>query len=113
MQIAKNKVVSIEYTLTGPKGEVIDTSDRRGPLVYIHGTGAIIRGLEAELEGKSEGDELQVTIAPEAGYGQREPGLIQSVPRANFSQKTIQVGQVFRAQSPDGQTRMLKIVGFE
>lgn len=112
MQIAKNKVVSIDYTLTDPAGKVIDSSTGRGPMAYIHGTGAMIPGLEAELDGKAAGDDLKVTLAPEVGYGQRNPGLIQKVPRSNFPQKTIQVGQQFRAQGPDGQTRLLTVTGF-
>ena len=49
MNIAKNAAVSIEYTLTGPDGKVIDTSDGHEPLVYLQGAGNIIPGLEREL----------------------------------------------------------------
>lgn len=56
MQVAKDKVVTIDYTLTGPKGDVLDTSKGREPLAYLHGAGNIIPGLESALEGKSEGD---------------------------------------------------------
>src|SRR4051812_35720603 len=46
MQIENDTVVSIDYKLTGPDGNVIDTSDGREPLAYLHGAGNIIPGLE-------------------------------------------------------------------
>jgi FKBP-type peptidyl-prolyl cis-trans isomerase SlyD len=51
MKIAKNCVVSIDYTLKNNTGEVLDSSEGFDPLAYIHGTGSLIPGLEKELEG--------------------------------------------------------------
>ncbi len=45
MQIAANKAVSIDYTLTNDAGDVIDSSAGGAPLVYLHGAGNIIVGL--------------------------------------------------------------------
>jgi len=61
MQISKDKVVSMDYTLTGPAGNVLDSSQGREPLVYMQGAGNIIPGLERELEGKSAGEQIKVT----------------------------------------------------
>ena len=52
MQIAANKAVSIDYTLTNENGEVIDSSAGGAPLAYLHGARNIIAGLEKALEGK-------------------------------------------------------------
>lgn len=56
MLIAANKAVSIDYTLTNDAGETIDSSAGGAPLVYLHGAGNIIPGLEKALEGKQAGD---------------------------------------------------------
>lgn len=55
MQVAKDAVVAIEYKLAGPDQKVIDSSQGHEPLVYLHGAGNIIPGLERELEGKQAG----------------------------------------------------------
>ncbi|CAN5463707.1 peptidylprolyl isomerase [soil metagenome] len=103
MQIANNSVVSFDYTLTDPNGQVIDTSKGREPLTYLHGTGGIIPGLESELEGKKAGDAFIVTIAPEKAYGPKDANMIQAVPRDSFKGVTdIQPGMQFQAQSPQG-----------
>lgn len=103
MKIAENAAVSIHYTLTNDAGEVLDSSQGQEPLDYVHGGGQIIPGLEAALEGKEAGDTLQVTIAPEDGYGPRHEELIQPVPREAFEGvEDIEPGMQFQAQSEQG-----------
>jgi FKBP-type peptidyl-prolyl cis-trans isomerase SlyD len=84
VQIARNKVVAIHYTLRDEQGAVIDSSSDRGPLAYLHGKGNIIPGLENALAGKSAGDKLDVTVAPEQAYGLRDERLVQIIPRSRF-----------------------------
>ena len=84
LQIAANKAVSIEYTLTNDAGEVIDSSAGGGPLVYLHGAGNIIPGLEQALDGKQVGDELKVSIEPENAYGEFSAELVAVLGRNMF-----------------------------
>ncbi|CAN5659615.1 peptidylprolyl isomerase [soil metagenome] len=110
MQIAKDKVVSMDYTLTGPAGNVIDSSAGRKPLIYIQGAGNIIPGLERELEGKSAGDQIKVTIAAADGYGERDDRMVQVVPREMFKGvENIQPGMQFQANGPNGERRMVTV----
>ncbi len=98
MEIKKDSVVAIDYTLKNDKGDVIDTSKDMGPLEYIHGYGNLIPGLEKELEGKKAGDKLTVSIKPEDAYGEVSEELIIEVPRANFEvDAPIEVGMQFEA----------------
>lgn len=102
MQISKNKVVSISYTLKNNGGEVIDSNEGKQPLVYLQGNGNLIIGLEEELEGKITGDKLQVSIAPEKGYGMRDENLIQEVPMTAFGGQKVEPGMQFTAESQHG-----------
>lgn len=111
MQISKDKVVSIDYTLTNPQGEVLDSSQGRPPLAYLQGQGNIIAGLERELEGKRVGDQMQITIQPVDAYGERDENLVQPVPREAFKGvDNIQPGMQFQAQGPNGQQAIVRIV---
>jgi FKBP-type peptidyl-prolyl cis-trans isomerase SlyD len=103
MQIAERTVASFNYTLTNDAGEVIDTSEGRAPLAYLHGAGNIVPGLEKEMTGRSPGDRFDVVVTPEEGYGTPNPMLIQTVPREAFQGvDTIEVGMAFQAQTPQG-----------
>ncbi|MGA0098615.1 MAG: FKBP-type peptidyl-prolyl cis-trans isomerase [Steroidobacteraceae bacterium] len=76
---------------------------RGDPLAYLHGPGKIIPGVETALEGKVEGDTLQVSIEPEQGYGVRDERLVQVVPRSAFKGvESIEPGMRFQAQGPEG-----------
>lgn len=103
MQIAANKAVSIDYTLTNDAGDVIDSSAGGAPLVYLHGAGNIIVGLEKALEGKNVGDELSVAIEPEDAYGEYSAELVATLTREMFEGvDELEVGMQFHASAPDG-----------
>ncbi|GJM20611.1 MAG: peptidyl-prolyl cis-trans isomerase [Planctomycetota bacterium] len=113
MQIAQNTVATIDYTLTNDAGEVLDSSEGRGPMAYVHGVGAMIPGLEKELEGKAGGDNFDIRIAPEDAYGQRSEELIHAVPRAQLPPDApVEPGVQFQAETPDG-THTLTVVKVE
>jgi FKBP-type peptidyl-prolyl cis-trans isomerase SlyD len=102
MQIADKTVVSFEYTLKDDGGQVLDTSDGREPLTYIHGGGNIIPGLEKALAGKSAGDSLEATVPPEEGYGRRDASMVRNVPVRKLSDKNPVAGRRYRAQLEEG-----------
>jgi len=103
MQIAQNSVVAFHYTLTNDAGEVLDSSEGREPLTYLHGAGNIIPGLEKQLEGRTAGDKLQAQVAPEEGYGEIQPQLVQEVPRDAFQGvESVEPGMQFQAQTQGG-----------
>ncbi|MCE5233046.1 MAG: peptidylprolyl isomerase [Mizugakiibacter sp.] len=103
MQIAERCVASFHYTLTNDAGEVLDSSDGREPLAYLHGAGNIVPGLEKALAGRSAGDAFEVEVAPEEGYGPRVEQLVQVVPRAAFQGvMQLEPGMQFRAQTDNG-----------
>ena len=54
MQITNEKVVAIHYTLTNNDGTVLDSSEGREPLYYLHGFGNLIAGMEEGVEGKRD-----------------------------------------------------------
>lgn len=110
MRIESRKVAIIEYTLTDSDGNVIDSSKEDGPLTYLHGFGNIVPGLETALEGKTVGDKLEVEVAPEDGYGDRDESLVQAIPRSRFPAVDIEVGAQFHAES-DGHAHVVTIVG--
>jgi len=96
MQIAKHKVASIHYTLKDNEGKILDTSDGREPLTYIHGAGNLIPGMEEGLEGKTKGDKINLKVAPEKGYGIKNEALLQKVPRESFGGQPVNVGMQFQ-----------------
>lgn len=110
MQATKDRVVSINYTLRDDEGNTLDSSEGRGPFSYLHGANNIVPGLENALEGKSAGERISVSIAPQDAYGEHDPSLVQAVPRDRFPPgMEIKAGSQFQAQTEAG-PRSIKVV---
>lgn len=110
MQIARERAVTIEYTLKegGGDGTVLDTSVGRPPLTYLHGVGALVPGLEKALEGKAEGDAIEVTLTPDEGYGNRDERQIRNLPVRKLRDPDAVAGQRVPAEI-DGRPRLVLI----
>lgn len=113
MLVEKNRVVTLHYTLRDEQGQVLEASAGRAPLSYLHGKGNIIPGLEQALAGKGAGDQIDVTVAPEKGYGRRDERLVQIVPRTRFTEGSgLTPGMQVRATGPQG-PRLVTVVRVE
>lgn len=105
MIISENTVVLFDFTLTDGGGARIDSSEGDDPVAYLHGTGAIVPGLEVAFEGKSQGDTFQVTVPPADGFGERDEALMEVVPREEFEDSAeLEVGMQFRVPTDDGES---------
>lgn len=102
MQITKEKVVAIHYTLRDNAGTVIDSSSGKDPLYYLQGFGNLIPGMEEGLEGKVKGDKFEIKVSPEKGYGVRDENQVQEVPMAAFGGNPVKEGMQFQAGGQDG-----------
>lgn len=102
--IKENSVVTMHYELKDAQGEVLDSSKGQEPLVYLHGAGNIIPGLEEALVGKTVGDTVDAVIAPEKGYGMPVDALVQTVPKEAFGEEVskVEVGMRFQAETEQG-----------
>lgn len=109
MKIEANKVVTIEYTLADDQGQVIDSSAKAAPHVYLHGAHNIVPGLEDALAGLQVNDRIDVTVPPEKGYGHVDEELIHTVPRTQFPEGPIKKGMTFHARGDHGPA-LLRVV---
>ena len=107
MNIARHSVVTIDYTLTSPEGEVLDSSQGGEPLSYLHGVGMLIPGLEKNLEGKTAGQPFDVKIAPHEGYGLRDERLVHQITKKQLPPgMEVEIGLELSAKGPEGELVM-------
>ena len=107
MEIGSKKAVTINYTLKDDDGKVLDTSEGRDPLTYLHGVGNLVPGLEAALEGKRAGDAIEATLTPEQGYGERDERQVRNVPLRKLPDGKAEVGMRYRIQTDEGSSAAL------
>ncbi|MDW8282074.1 MAG: FKBP-type peptidyl-prolyl cis-trans isomerase [Myxococcales bacterium] len=104
-------VVTIAYELCNAAGEVIESSDRSGPVSFVHGRGAILPGLDEKIEGMCVGQEARFELSPEQAFGRPEDGPEKMVPRAEFpTDAQLKPGARFEANMPGGQRVLLDVL---
>ena len=114
LMIGKDNVVSIHYTLKDDNGQVLDSSEGKSPLQYLHGNNNLIPGLETELQGKSSGAKFEATIPPEQAYGERNEDFVQTIKKEMFQGvEQIEPGMTFVAQGEGGAQRQVRVTEVE
>lgn len=111
MVVEKGDKVKIHYTGTLDDGTVFDSSEGRDPLEFEVGSGHVIKGFDQGVLGMRVGQEKEIVIKPEEGYGSHNSSLVQDVPKSNFGENLdkISEGVVLRLKAPDGQVLNAKI----
>jgi len=77
MQIKANSVVSFFYDLyDASTNELVESNQSEHAVAYLHGSNNILPKLEAQLTGKSTGDQIEVTLEAADAYGERDESMI-------------------------------------
>ena len=102
MSIKEGDFIRLTYT-GSTNGRIFDTTDEAsaktagihspsaiyGPVTVCVGSKHVILGLDEEVVGKDPGSTGTVTVAPEKGFGERDPKRLQSFPKSKFKEKPV------------------------
>ncbi|HEX5127027.1 MAG TPA: peptidylprolyl isomerase [Rhodocyclaceae bacterium] len=105
MEIAKNTVVTLNYTVHDPDGNMVD--DGAQPLVYLHGGyDGIFPLLEEALHGKNVGEKLQLKLQPDDAFGEYDEELVM-IEEAKLFPDNVEIGMAFERVGEDGEEDMI------
>lgn len=105
MQIVKDTVVTLQYTVRDPDGNMID--DGQHPLVYLHGGyDGIFAKLEETLHGKSEGEHFEIKLQPDDAFGEYDEELVLVEDQTLFPEN-IEIGMSFERVTDDGEEEVV------
>jgi FKBP-type peptidyl-prolyl cis-trans isomerase SlyD len=102
MKVEEGKVVTLDYTITTEKGELIESSAGRGePLVFLFGKSGMLPGLDAALEGMEADEEKEFDLPPEQAFGTLDSGPTMDIPKTRLPDDAkTEVGSLFQADMP-------------
>jgi FKBP-type peptidyl-prolyl cis-trans isomerase 2 len=113
MKVMNGNFVRIDYELRSGD-DVIESSKASGPVEYKHGSGQMLAGLEARLEGLGVGDERDGVIPAAEAFGTEETQPKMSIPKANFPKDAaVDKGSRFEAKGPHGVPVTLEVIETE
>ncbi|HLW05101.1 MAG TPA: FKBP-type peptidyl-prolyl cis-trans isomerase [Azoarcus sp.] len=105
MQVLKDTVVTLTYTVTDSDGATID--DGSDPLVYLHGGyDGIFPAIEEALQGKSIGDSFRLKLQPEDAFGDYDEQLVL-VEEKDVFPENIEIGMAFERVGDEGEEDMI------
>ncbi len=112
--IGLNANVRIEYKGFLEDGTVFDSSELNGPAEFVTGSGQIIEGLDAAIQGMDVGETAMFHIPAKAAYGEYSKFNIQKrdlryVPNAD----QLPVGKTISFYGPEGQKVPAKVLKIE
>ena len=97
-RVGPNKVVSITYRILDEDGSLLEQVDL--PVSYVHGGHSnLIEKVERALEGHAVGDEVEVTLEPEEGFGEHDPSLTYTDDLANVPEQFRRLGAQVEMQN--------------
>jgi FKBP-type peptidyl-prolyl cis-trans isomerase SlyD len=112
--VKKDRVISLDFTLSDENGEMLDQSQEGAPLEYLHGAHDIIPGLEKALDGHHVGENIRVVIPPSDAYGEYEVSLVDEVSREQFPGiDDIQPGMQFQTSMDDGAPMVINVTAVD
>ena len=83
MKVAKDKVVSVTYTLK-VKGNQVEKVEAGNPLKFILGSGMLLPKFEENLLDKEVGDGFEFRLSAADAYGEVNPQMIAEIPLTVF-----------------------------
>jgi len=108
MQITQNRVVGLTFEMTTEDGRLADRSGE--PILYLHGHDNLLPKVEAALEGKTEGDTVDVPLSPEEGFGAYDQALVRPELKSVFPPE-VKVGLLLEATDPQtGDPLLFRVV---
>ncbi|MDG6218008.1 MAG: peptidylprolyl isomerase [Candidatus Thermoplasmatota archaeon] len=107
--------VQVEYEGRLEDGTVFDSSKNHDqPLEFCVGSGQIIKGFDDAVLGMMQGEEKEVTIAPDEAYGEYKEDLVREIPRNVFPEdQEVKAGMVFIMNLEGGQQIPVRITNVE
>lgn len=109
MSVKEGDQVAVEYEGTYEDGEVFDSSnhgEHSHPLVFVVGSGQIIKGFDDAVRGMNTGEEKKIRIPANEAYGEYDSKLTQDIPRSELQLPRNQQpkeGMTLVMQTPEGQ----------
>ena len=106
--------LTLHYRLAGPQGDVINTFGGK-PATLSMGAGELSPAMEERLLGLAEGAEATFDIPPGEAFGQRNPDMIQWLPRKELDSlgdpdERYAAGEVVQLPTPEGQGQFAAVV---
>ncbi len=119
MQIEKNKIVSLTYTLkeNDANGQVIEITNETAPLTFMYGVGMMLPHFESHLQNLKAGDSYEMILPAQEAYGETNPHAVIDLDKEIFrvngeiDENMLSLGNVIPMSDNQGNMLQGKVMG--
>jgi FKBP-type peptidyl-prolyl cis-trans isomerase SlyD len=110
--VTRNKLVFITYSILDARGMVVEQHDI--PVGYVHGANSgILPAIEQAVNGRAVGERVEIMLAPEEGYGERDESLVYVEELESVPPEFQRVGAEVLFQNEAGDTKAFYVTAIE
>jgi FKBP-type peptidyl-prolyl cis-trans isomerase SlyD len=110
--IRDGKLVALTYSIAGTDGSILEQTDL--PVTYLHGgQSELIGGLDSAISGKCAGDEVEMRLGPDDGFGPHDPQLTFTDDLENVPPEFRFVGAEVQMQNESGDIKSFYVTCIE
>lgn len=110
--IQPGKYVSLTYTISDTEGNLLEQNDL--PVNYVHGGETeLVGGMDIAVAGKAAGDSVEMSISPEDGFGEHDPGLTFTDDLENVPPQFRHLGAEVQMQNESGEAKTFIVTRIE
>lgn len=110
--IKQGKYVTLSYTIMNDEGQVLEQHDV--PIGFVYGSDtALIGGMDRAVFGRKAGDEVELKVPPEQGFGAHDPALTFTDDIANVPPEFRRIGAEVRMQNESGEVKTFYVTNIE
>ena len=104
MQVERDTVVTVKYTLRVKDGETPPELDRPYTARFLYGRDRVLPVLEQALSGRQQGEKLDLTIPASQAFGYHDEKLIKPIPMDAIGHpELLKEGEVYEEARPNGE----------
>jgi len=110
--IKPGKYVALTYAIADEMGDVIEQHDV--PLGFVYGSDTeLIGNMEKAVAGRRTGDQLEIKVPPEQGFGAHDPGLTFTDDVENVPSQFRRIGAEVQMQNDKGESKVFLVTRIE
>ena len=110
--IQSGKYVALTYTIVDDHGDVVEQHDV--PIGFVYGSDTeLIGSMDKAVVGKCVGDQMEVKVPPELGFGSYDPNLTFTDKVENVPPQFHTLGAEVQMQNEQGETKMFYVTEIE
>jgi len=110
MPVKKGDKVKLHLSGKVKNGKVFAATEGKQPVEFEAGAGQILPGIDEQVIGMEEGEEKEITVPAEKGFGKRKEELVMEASKDVLKGKKVEVGEKISVETREGRTRSAQVM---